>query len=180
MATSVKTYIYICFILFIVGSSGCSGQVAQESTPTNIPLRPTSTIIPPTPTAIPPTDIPLLFIATLDGEDCTLSGPNELPPGEYSIKLIDLTGNDNGIWIALLTGGHTRQDMLDMQNTPGEYFREPDWLVSSVRTAEGRDSDGNRVVTFKFYEYGEYIVDLGTYLPMTLWICDPSFFVVEK
>jgi hypothetical protein len=130
-------------------------------------------------TLIPPTDIPLLFTYTLNGEVCTRNGPNEVSPGEYSIKLIDLTGNDNGIWVDLFAEGYTRKDILDKQEEPGDYFYNPDWLIPALRTGNKRDSNGNRIASFKFIESGEYIVVLGTYTPQTFWPCD-TFFVVEE
>lgn len=107
MMSSKNVCLYVCLIVVKVMSSGCSGQVSQEPTATNIPHTPTFTIIPPTATPLP-------LIYTFDGEICTHIGPNEVPPGEYSIKLLDLTENDNGIWVDLFAEGYTRQDILDI------------------------------------------------------------------
>lgn len=175
-----RTKLFLAWlIIFLLALSGCSGQAAQEPTPTNLPPRPTVTEIPPTPTSIPPTEIPIIFQLSFDGEECTLSGPAEVQPGEMSIRLVDLTDNDNGIWTGLITDGHTYQDLLDMQSEPGDYFRKPDWVVYPTKTGAQKDSEGSRISTFNFTEAGEYNVNVGKSLPASLWFCG-HFFVVDE
>ena len=69
-----------------------------------------------------------------DGSECTVTVPTELPPGRYSIVLKNLSEEDVKIWTQRITEGKTYQDLLDLQNEPGEYVPEPDWVVGTIET----------------------------------------------
>jgi hypothetical protein len=56
---------------------------------------------------------------TFDGNDCIVSGPSELPPGEVITRFIDMTDLNAELWMVNLDEGKTFQDQLDLQSEPG-------------------------------------------------------------
>jgi hypothetical protein len=45
-----------------------------------------------------------------------------MPFGEHSIRLIDNTDDENGIWSGRMQEGPIYQDLLDKQSEPGKSF----------------------------------------------------------
>jgi hypothetical protein len=110
------------------------------------------------------------------GESCEINAPAELPAGEYKVILKQLVeGLKAELYVAQLTGGHTYQELLDPQKTPGLYYPKPDWLIIasvSLQSSPDIPSDENWYsVTFK--EEGLYAI--YTYTPQNsgLWFCTP-------
>lgn len=160
-----RTHKIICLFGLLVFLAGCAGSGALVSTPIH--------------TSIPPTQIPQPFVVTFDGLECTISGPVEVPVGEYSLLLKNLSDENLGLWTGQILDGHVYQDMLDLQSEPGKYFRKPDWFVYPVRSGFRDEPNGDKVYTFLFSEAGEYLIDVGWDLPATLWFCG-SFKVVKE
>jgi hypothetical protein len=171
-----------CALLFLgilLIATGCGTQTTPEPTATTIPATPTETAIPPTVTAAPPTEIPVQIEIVFDGESCELTYPEELKPGDYTVRLTNQTDGSEGIWCSYLADGHTEADLDAMQENPGEYFGAPDWVISLTKVFSGRDATGYRLSTFKFDQPGEYVCSTGTTLPPTLFGCGNLIIVQE-
>lgn len=143
----------------------------------------TPTLIPPTatPTPIPPTATPTLgplpgsvFEVTFDGNECTVSGPTELPTGDHSFVWKDLSEENIDLWVARLLDDKTFQDLLDLQSEPGEYYPQPSWTVHPTQLGRAwNESIGGEVYTFSLNIEGEYVTLVGGYSPLSLWFCAP-------
>jgi hypothetical protein len=104
--------------------------------------------------------------------ECTVSGPTELPPGEYTY--VYRNPSVGIIHIAYLLEGKTIEDLLRMQGKPGRYWPKPDW-VAYAKMIDGwrNESRNERYTTFSFEE-GELVVYIDKYgLPPGLWFCAP-------
>ena len=165
-----------------------STQTAEA--PTSMPTSTnTPTPNPPTasPTSIPPTAPPTPTVEPLPGlvpegivitftkkEECTVSGPTELPAGEYTYVLRDLSGVRHTIYISYLLDGKTYQDLVDMQGKPGRYWPKPDWVVYAKITDGWRNESRNELyLTFSLEEGEHAAVYLGSTQPVSLWFCAP-------
>ena len=121
MVVSKKILKIIFVIIVIPLLVGCGLSNDPVPTPTYTSLPPTSTPIPPPPTLQP-------FVVTLDGNECTLSGPTEVPPGEYPIFINNQTELEIPFqFVRNFLDEKTYQDVLDLQSEPGEFFSMPSW-----------------------------------------------------
>jgi hypothetical protein len=94
--------------------------------------------------------------------------------GEHSFVLIDLSEQNQEMYIARYLGGKTFQDLLELQSEPGEYFAKPSWAVHPRQLGRPLDdSIGGKVYTFLFDVEGEYGIALGRNKPLSLWACGP-------
>ena len=113
-----------------------------------------------------------------DEDGCTYSGPSELTTGDHSFVFKDLSDQNQELWSGQITGGHTYQDLLDLQSEPGEYIPKPNWLYHPrLLSQEMDESVGAEVYTWRFVMEGDYELTAGTYSPPSVWICG-SFQVV--
>jgi hypothetical protein len=119
-----------------------------------------------TPTPIPPIEV------IFDGNECTVSGPTELPTGDHSFVLKDLSGQNQVLYVSHLLDGKTYQDLLDLQSEPGEYVPKPSWVVRAARGIR-RNAKGERVYTFSLDKEGEHAIYIGSSHPLSLWNCAP-------
>jgi hypothetical protein len=113
---------------------------------------------------------------TFHGESCDVDAPSTLPIGEYHFTLNDqsqLTSSD--LIVARITGGHTYQELLDLQPTPGEYYPKPDWLIYVKRIGSIDPSTGQRSyeVTLELGELAVYVYGLTQKAEEWLWFCMP-------
>ena len=136
---------------------------------TNTP-QPTNTDLPPTPT---PQSVEVDFEVTFDGNGCTVSGPTEVPIGEYSFLL----NNTSDIRVKLVVGqlldGHTYQDMLDLQTEPGDTFGIEPWMSKPFYYT--RD---HKMYFVSLDEAGEHVISISVYKHLGIWLCVP-FQVVD-
>jgi len=105
--------------------------------------------------------------------ECTVSGPTELPPGEYTYVLRDLSSVRHALIISYLLEGKTFQDLLDMQVVPGRYWPKPDWVVYANAIDGWRNESRNELYTVFSLEKGEHFVYLESTVPISLWFCAP-------
>ena len=178
-----KVALALGLALIVVAGCGPSAQPipptpTSTSLPTPTPLPPTPTPMPPTPTPLPPTPTPMPptpmpIVVTFDGNECTVSGPTELPTGEHSFLLKDLSGQGQYLYVSRLLDGKTFQDVLDLQSEPGVYYPKPSWVVYAPRRPTERIAEGEHVYTFILNKEGEYAIYLGTSSPSSLWFCAP-------
>lgn len=158
-----KQYLIGCLLLALL--TGCAA--AAPETPT-----PEPTVIP-THTSIPPTPSPPPIEIAFDGNECTVSGPTEVPTGNYPFVWNDLSEQQNtDFWVGRLLDGHTYQDLLDLQSEPGEYYPKPSWVVHS----SAYYSFDAEIWVVILDEPGDYFIDLGS--KHSLWFCAP-FKVIE-
>ena len=153
--------------LTLIVLAGC-GPSAQP-----IPPTPTSTSLPtptPTPTSLP---TPTPIVVTFDGNECTVSGPTELPTGEHSFLLKDLSGQRQVLYVGHLLDGKTFQDLLDRQSEPGEYVPKVSWVIHAGKIGTERIAEGELVYTFSLNKEGEHAIYLGAADPLSLWFCAP-------
>lgn len=145
-------------ILMMLLLVGCS---APAATPTSEPL--------PGPNAE--------WIEITCGENgCTVSGPTKLSTGEHSFVLKGLSEQNQQLYLAYYINGKTFQDLLDLQDEPGEFFPKPHWAIHpTLLDKSWDDSIGGEVYTFRFDE-GEYGIAVDNIYGF--WLCS-SFQVIE-
>lgn len=116
---------------------------------------------------------------TFDGEECIASAPAVMSTGEHSFVFVYTTEQGYGFWVGSILDGKTYQDMLDLQNEPGEYITKPTWSVDpDTVDVEWDETVGGNIYTWFFNEEGEYYMTTGGVSPPSVWFCG-SFHVVE-
>ena len=152
---------------------GCG---APAATPTPIPPTETSK-----PTSEPLPETVTEFEVTFDGNDCTVTGPTELPAGEHTFIFIDQSDMRGELWLVYLEDGKTFQDHFDLQSEPGEWYPKPSWVIYDTRVSfEFQESNGRRVdsSTWKLDKVGEHTIVCYVSSPQMIWFAAP-FMVVE-
>ncbi len=142
--------------------------------------EPTSTPLPPTDTSIPPTQVPQPIEVTFTGEECTVTGPTELPMGEHQFILRDLTEKNADLFVQYFIDGKTVQDYLDLQSEPGEwveYTNNTLTIMAIMRGAEWNESIDGKVYTYLLNEEGEHVILVGGHSPRSIWICAPLWVI---
>jgi hypothetical protein len=75
----------------------------------------------------------ITFDVTFDENyNCIVSGPTEVPTGDYLISLNNLSDIKVDLAVNHLIDDHTYQDLLDLQNEPGEPFNKVYWISHSL------------------------------------------------
>jgi hypothetical protein len=65
---------------------------------------------------------------------------------------------------------HTYQDLLDLQNEPGEFIPQPLWIEHPPQiNKEWDESVGAEVYKWRFVNEGEHELTAGTYSPLSVW-----------
>jgi hypothetical protein len=104
-------------------------------------------------------------------EECTVLGPTEVPAGDVTFVLRDLSGTNQNMYVVYYTEGDSHQKLVDAQGPPGRWWPIPDWLdyakVTSVVENEGR----NEEYWTLSLEAGEHSITLGSSGPPRLWLC---------
>ncbi len=116
-----------------------------------------------TPTPSPPIEV--FFY----GNECTVSGPTEIPKGDHPIVLNDQSDMNVILLVGKLTDGKTFQDLLDLQSEPGESFPKPSWVVY----AQKYSSPDSEYWIYELDEPGEYALYVWGSSPEILWFCAP-------
>ena len=73
------------------------------------------------------------FDVTVTDGGCTVVGPEEVTPGDYSFLLVD-DSEAGGFELVVrkITGEQTYQDFLDAQPEPGAIFDRPDFIENVI------------------------------------------------
>lgn len=163
-----------CLLLALI--TGCVAE-AQE-TPTPEPTTtPTDTPIPPTTTPKPtptPQSAEITFEVTFDEKhNCIVSGPKEVPIGDYLISLNNLSEITVDVAITHLIDGHNYQDLLAMQSEPGEPYIKEYWMSQPYYFTKD-----HKIWTYSLDEAGEHVILILQHVFKGIWICDP-FQVIE-
>lgn len=106
---------------------------------------------------------------TFNGNECTVSGPSEIPIGERPIILNDLSDMNMRLFVSRLIDGKTFQDLLDLQSEPGELYPAPSWVVDAQKYSASDSEDSIYVLD----EPGEYALYVYSLSPEILWLCAP-------
>ena len=158
-----------CLLLALLAGCATSAQETPTPEPTPIPTSiPTNT---PKPTATPLALVEAIEV-TFDGNECIVTGPTELPTGEHSFLLKDLSGQAQVLYVPHLLDGKTFQDMVDLQSEPGVYYPKPSWCIHAEATREWI-AEGEDLYTFYLNKEGEHAILLGSWYPLSLWFCAP-------
>lgn len=144
---------YMAILIVVAMSVGCSSalqpatRTPTEFPPTMTPALPTSTAEPTSPpTEQPFTEVITDFEITFTGEDCFVTGPEEITAGDYSFKFIDYSGKRAFLWVQYDDEDKTYQDYLSRQSQPGEYFPKPAWVRYDTQVEkESRRFDDYRI-----------------------------------
>ena len=123
-----------------------------------------------TPSPEPPA---VAFQVTLDDSGCTVSGPTEVPTGEYSFLLENLSALNVEMGVLQLLDGHKYQDMLDLQSEPGQPFSREPWMSQPFYITKD-----HKVWNVTLDEQGEHVIVVAEYGHAHIWLCIP-FQVVE-
>ena len=198
----MTSLLFVCLVVIILLSACGPSQAEIDASPTRTAatMFATQTAEPPTsipatmfaaqtaeaPTSIPATALPTPTLEPLPGAmpegivinytenvGCTVSGPSELPTGEYTFFVRSEIFPT--IYLAYLIDGGTFQDLLDIQVRPGRYWPKPDWVVYAEIVDEWRnDARNERYSTYSLVE-GEIVVYLGKNINRVayLWFCAP-------
>jgi len=175
----IKTLISI-FIVFLL--TACS-QAIENPTATNTKVNPTKTLKPtitstpkPTNTDLPPTSTPhtIDFEVTFDGNGCTVSGPTEVPIGDYSFLLNNTSDSRVKLVVGQLLDGHTFQDLVDLQTEPGDTFGIEPWMSKPFYYTKD-----HKIYFVSLDEAGEHVISISEYKHVGIWLCVP-FQVIES
>jgi len=113
---------------------------------------------------------------TFQGDACEIDGPDVLLVGEYHFILNDISQISNAdLFVSKLTDGHTYQDLIDPQTTPGEYYPKPYWVVYATKETMVDSTTGQRSYDIKLEsgEYAIYVYGLTESAEKWLWFCLP-------
>jgi hypothetical protein len=185
-----KTVISIFFVFLL---TACT-QAAEVPIATKIPatntkeptatkatlnktLKPTITNTPKlTNTDLPPTSThqTIDFEVTFDGNGCTVSGPTEVPIGDYSFLLNNASDRRVKLVVGQLLDGHTFQDMVDLQNEPGDIFAIEPWMSKPFYYTKD-----HKIYIVSLDEAGEHVISISVYNHVAIWLCVP-FQVIES
>lgn len=117
------------------------------------------------PSTTPPTHD---FEVTFDGNSCTVSGPAEVPIGDYSFRLINSSDSRIKLMVTQLLEGHTFQDLVDLQTEPGDNFMVKAWMSKPFYYTEDQI-----IYIVSLDEAGEHGIGLAEYNHVAMWLCGP-------
>ena len=168
----------VLLTMLLLTTACATTQPSLTSTPLP-PTEPPPTPLPePTNTSIPPTQLPPLIEVTYDGNECTVTGPTELPKGKHSFVLYDLSEHNAVLWVNFFLDRKTFQDYLDLQSEPGEYVSQPYWTVNPPLFGQAwDDSIGGEVYTLFLDKEGEYCIGVYDSSPESIWFCAPIWVI---
>ncbi len=176
----MKKILILLFGLMLV--SACTPSQPEPNSTQLPPTESPPTPLPePTNTSIPPTQVPQPIEVTFDGIECTVTSPSELPAGEYTTILTDLSDLKAEVWLVYLKDGYTIQDHLDGQSESGVWYPKPSWMFYDKRYAiDSEESNGRRVTTTTWIldRVGEHNIVCYVSSPQMLWI-EAALMIIE-
>jgi hypothetical protein len=113
---------------------------------------------------------------TFNGKECTVTGPTEVPAGDNSFHVRNLTDQKNlALYVGVLLDGHTYQDAVDRQPRPGMYISKPDWIERAKRNSVARPTDlPDDIRHYSFpLEEGDHVLYFYIVHPEAIWFCSP-------
>ena len=164
--------LFLLLPLWLVAA--CSAPVLDPTStpdpPTEPPLE-TASPIPPTQT---PTEEPIEYgEVTFDGVECNVSGPDEVPPGIYTIVLNNMSAHDLRMGVVQIIDGKTYQDVVDLASEPDEYIPFIPFITYPFFFTYDHET-----YTYYLDEAGEHYIAVQDSLKTHNWLCK-SFQVLE-
>jgi hypothetical protein len=127
--------------------------------------------------AAPEPSPPSVIEVSFYGDYCQANAPSELPAGKYPFILYNLDGEYKAeLYVGIITGGHTFQELLDPQKSPGEYYPKPDWLIYATKMGQagGDENEKHYKITLDPGEHAIYVAETVPFdAGWTLWFCQP-------
>jgi len=114
------------------------------------------------------------FEVTFNGNGCIVSGPTEVPIGDYSFLLNNTSGRRVKLVVTQLLDGHTFQDLVDLQTEPGDNFMIESWMSKPSYYTEDR-----KIYIVSLDEAGEHGIVISEDKHVGIWLCAP-FLVIEN
>lgn len=116
---------------------------------------------------------------TFDGNECTFSGPTEVPPGDHAFVLTDVSDLGAVLFARRLVDPYTYQHVLNAQEKaggPGSYWPRPPWVRNAVLDDDPPEIDlaENQQLLATTLRPANYSVALYTTTgPELIWLCAP-------
>ena len=115
------------------------------------------------------------FEVTFDGNGCTVSGPTEVPIGDYSFRLINSSESRIKLMVTQLLDGHTFQDLVDLQTEPGDNYMIEPWMSKPFYYTKD-----HKIYIVSLDEAGdEHVISIAEGNHAGIWHCVP-FQVIES
>jgi hypothetical protein len=156
----MKHLFFLLLVVLIVSACGSSQQTHTSASPTKIQE-----------------DVIITGEVTFNGNECFYAGPTELQTGKYSF-ILDDTSEMNlknfGLWVIRFEEGKTLQDIINLQEEPGDDTKRPIWAPHTPYYSVDRI-----IWTYTLDKAGEHAFDVGGFPPSRVWFCTPPFQVVE-
>jgi hypothetical protein len=108
------------------------------------------------------------FLVTYPGDGCEVSGPEEVPPGEYIVELDDQTDTNMLLYVSKLLDGKTFQEWVDEQETPGVYYPKPDYVEVCSKQWISSEEESFIYTLDEALVYVFYVYNMS---PQMLWKC---------
>ena len=163
--------------ILLIGCSPSESDIKTAIAQTE-EAKPTNTNTPKlTNTYLPPTLTPhtIDFEVTFDGNGCTVSGPTEVPIGDYSFLLNNTSDSRVKLVVGQLLDGHTFQDLVDLQTEPGDNFMIESWMSKPFYYTKD-----HKIYFVSLDEAGdEHVISISVYNHVGIWLCVP-FQVIES
>lgn len=150
-------------------TSSTTGAESTEGSDTNEPTTGEST----GGTASEPIEV------SFDGNECTVAGASEMPAGDRSFVLTDMSDLDGvTVFARKLVDGHSFQDALDIEAAsggPGAYWPRPSWAADVMPNFDPPEMDlaDNQQLLAVSLEPGEHLVAIYAINPELIWLCAP-------
>ncbi len=113
---------------------------------------------------------------TFAGDGCTVSGPDQLPVGTGEFVVTNLTDEFLQLYVGPLDSGYDFQDLIDLQQQPGEMLPQPTWLhhaVELIAAPTGKTLEPNQSEWAFLLDQPEknWVILLAAGQEDSLWFC---------
>ncbi len=158
--------------VLVISVTACNGDSGEEA------AAPVDTTGTPTSEPTGETESEIIEV-TFDGNECTVAGPTEVPPGDQAFVLTDVSDLGAVLFARMLVDGHTFQDALDTEQEaggPGVYWTRPSWFAGAPVDMDPPEidlADNQQLLASRLYA-GNHLVGLYTTTGSELiWLCGP-------
>jgi hypothetical protein len=132
-------------------------SVPTTKLPTNVPTDTSEPTVTPS-----PQPLEISFEVFFDGKHFRVTGPEEVPTGDYHFLLKDVTNEKVDLYVGAIRDGKTYQDILDRQSYPGELLPKPTWLTYEGKIhRDWNEEMGGKNITFKIFMLARILSLLG-------------------
>lgn len=116
---------------------------------------------------------------TFDGNECTVAGPTEVPPGDHAFVLTDVSDLGAVLFARVMVDGHTYQDALDAEEEaggPGSYWLRPSWAADAPVDLDPPEidlADNQQLLASTLFAGNHFVALYTTTGPELIWLCAP-------